>query len=68
MEKDAAQWLVQNIPNTVDNYDRPVQQAKCSECGFTWTDLYSVKKYFRHCPWCGKPMTLEGRGINGENG
>ena len=52
-DRKQGQWQFIEEPNTVDACGNKVYYAKCSECGFTWTDLYSVKKYFTHCPGCG---------------
>lgn len=51
-----AEWEIREIPGQVDTYGRPCELAACSHCGFTWTDLYSVKNYFKHCPGCGADM------------
>ncbi len=51
-----AEWEIRKVPGQVDTYGRPCELAACSHCGFTWTDLYSVKNYFKHCPGCGADM------------
>ena len=49
-------WLFIDEPNTVDTCGNKVYHAQCSECGFTWTDLYAVRKYFKGCPCCTTKM------------
>lgn len=49
-------WLFIEEPNTVDTCGNKVYHAQCSECGFTWTDLYAVRKYFKGCPCCTAKM------------
>ena len=49
-------WEIITEPNTVDNYGNPCRHARCPYCGFTWTSLYHVKMYFKHCPNCGQKL------------
>ena len=49
-------WLFIKEPNAVDTCGNPVYHAQCSECGFKWTDLYAVRKYFKGCPRCTTKM------------
>lgn len=49
-------WEFIREPNTVDGCGNPVYYARCTECGFVWTDLYAVKTYFDNCPKCGAKM------------
>lgn len=51
-----SRWEIITEPNCVDNYDRPCRHARCPQCGFKWTDLYSVQNYFKHCPGCGTAL------------
>lgn len=49
-------WLFIREPNMVDTCGNPVYHAQCSECGFKWTELYAVRKYFKGCPSCTAKM------------
>lgn len=51
-----AQWEICEEPNTVDTYGNPEKYARCTHCGFRWSDVYSVKNYFKRCPECGAYM------------
>lgn len=53
-------WNIVEEPNCVDTQGRPCKHAECSVCGFTWSDLYSVKNYFKSCPHCGKKLKYGG--------
>lgn len=57
-------WEIREIPGQVDTYGRPCKLAACTHCGFTWTDLYSVKNYFKHCPGCGADMVKREENAN----
>ena len=52
-------WNIEEVPNTVDTYGRPVKIARCSLCGFQWSDIHAVRKYFKGCPNCLAKMDTE---------
>ncbi len=54
-----AQWEICEVPNNVDTYGNPDKNAHCTHCGFIWTDVYSVRNYFKRCPNCGATMTVK---------
>jgi len=54
-----ARWEICETPGHFDTYGNPDKYARCSHCGFKWTDLYSVKNYFKGCPKCRAIMDLE---------
>lgn len=54
------EWVIEEVPNHFDTFGNPDKRARCTNCGFTWNDLYSVKNYFKSCPNCSAEMKLHG--------
>lgn len=55
-----SEWEICERENTVDTYGNPVTYARCKHCGFSWSNKYHTKNYFKHCPNCGADMRKGG--------